>query len=378
MFDSENRGSGTTDASVHVGTVPDWREIDRSLRRVATARAGLDAEELHWLAHAERAEIHRRFACATILEYVERVLGLGPRVARERLRVARALETLPKLRVELATARLPYSAIRELSRKVTPTTEAAWIAETAGCSLREIEQRLAGYSPGDRPEDPPDPDLATRTISLELTPRTLALFRAASRQIEDEVGHPLDDDELMATLCAGALRDGCAHADTDASSLACGDLSSAGGGTCSLPAPYQIALGLCPGCKRATVDAAGRSFDVPQSTVEQALCNPQYLGRIDAAAPARAARDVPPATVRLVWRRDGGHCVVPGCRSTRHIEVHHIRHRADGGDHSPGNLSCLCFAHHAAHHEGRLGITGTAPDRLVFERIDPLRRAAPR
>jgi hypothetical protein len=83
----ERAGAGAIDVA-HVGTSgpgmapAGWREIDRQLKRVAKARGGLDADELLWLARAERAEVHRQFGHATILEYVERTLGYGPRVAR--------------------------------------------------------------------------------------------------------------------------------------------------------------------------------------------------------------------------------------------------------------------------------------------------------
>ena len=41
------------------GSGPSWREVDRQLRRVARRRAAVDAEELHWLALAESAQVHR-------------------------------------------------------------------------------------------------------------------------------------------------------------------------------------------------------------------------------------------------------------------------------------------------------------------------------
>jgi hypothetical protein len=60
---------------------------------------------------------------------------------------------------------------------------------------------------------------------------------------------------------------------------------------------------------------------------------------------------------------------VPGCRSARNIEVHHIVHREDGGSHEPTNLVCLCGGHHDAHHNGTLIIRGTA-DALEVIRLD--------
>jgi hypothetical protein len=61
-----------------------------------------------------------------------------------------------------------------------------------------------------------------------------------------------------------------------------------------------------------------------------------------------------------VRRRDGGRCRVPGCRSARALECHHIEPRAHGGSHEAENLISLCSSCHTAHHEGRLTIRGTA------------------
>lgn len=136
----------------------------------------------------------RELGYASILEYVERVLGYGPRVAKDRLRVARALETLPALATSLA----------------------------------------------------------------------------------------LTDDELVSGLCAAALA---------------GDRGSGADGG----APFQIALTICEACDRG--------------------CDAQHIGRLDADDPERSWQDVPPATRRLVLRRDRGCCTVPGCRSSRWLLV---------------------------------------------------------
>jgi hypothetical protein len=121
--------------------------------------------------------------------------------------------------------------------------------------------------------------------------------------------------------------------------------------------------------------------------LERALCDAVEIGRIDQGAPARAAQTIPPSTRRLVWHRDHGRCIVPGCRSTIHGEVHHIHFRSDGGGHDPANLAVLCGACHDRVHQGTLLIRGTAPDGLTFlhgdgrpfgappPNIDPRRRA---
>jgi len=72
---------------------------------------------------------------------------------------------------------------------------------------------------------------------------------------------------------------------------------------------------------------------------------------------------------RQVERRDHGRCAVPGCRSSRFVELHHVTPRAHGGGHDAANLVVLCTAHHVAYHDARLTISGRAPD-LTFLHAD--------
>ncbi|MCA9673617.1 MAG: hypothetical protein KC464_01155, partial [Myxococcales bacterium] len=108
MFDRENDegvGSSELDGAQFTGggpPAPDWRQLDRQLRGVARRRAALDAEEARGLVLAQQLELHRRFGHASLHEYLERTLGYGPRAARERLRVASALQVLPRTAAALA------------------------------------------------------------------------------------------------------------------------------------------------------------------------------------------------------------------------------------------------------------------------------------
>src|SRR5205814_23355 len=76
---------------------PRWRTVDLALRQIAARRAALDAEEARWLREAEELQIWRPLGMVSALDYLERVLGYAPRTAQERLRVARALGSLPQL-----------------------------------------------------------------------------------------------------------------------------------------------------------------------------------------------------------------------------------------------------------------------------------------
>lgn len=48
--------------------------------------------------------------------------------------------------------------------------------------------------------------------------------------------------------------------------------------------------------------------------------------------------------------RDGFKCTL--CGETEGLEVHHIKHRSEGGDDSDNNLVTLCKRCHALQHEG--------------------------
>jgi hypothetical protein len=62
-----------------------------------------------------------------------------------------------------------------------------------------------------------------------------------------------------------------------------------------------------------------------------------------------------------IFARDGYRCQIPGCRSSRNLEAHHVIPQAKGGKATMSNGTTICGGHHAANHEGLLEITGPAP-----------------
>ncbi len=128
---------------------------------------------------------------------------------------------------------------------------------------------------------------------------------------------------------------------------------------------------VCERCHQGWQEGGGATIAIGPEAVARAGCDAQHVGSVDAAEPARAHQDLPPAVARLVWRRDKGRCRVPGCRSARGLEIHHIVHRADGGTHEALNCILLCSACHTHHHAGRLAITGTADLLEVWRIAEP-------
>ena len=73
-----------------------------------------------------------------------------------------------------------------------------------------------------------------------------------------------------------------------------------------------------------------------------------------------------PAQRRQLIRRERFCCSTPGCQNHIWLEAHHIVAYAVGGLTVPGNLLMLCSACHKLVHQGKLKISGTAPDDLTF------------
>ena len=101
------------------------------------------------------------------------------------------------------------------------------------------------------------------------------------------------------------------------------------------------------------------------------------MGHVDdpTARPKRAITD---KHRERILARDMHRCQVPWCRSTQYLDVHHVIHRADGGDNADSNLTTLCRGHHRLHHANYLDITGLAPHGLTFQRVNDEERSRPR
>ena len=123
---------------------------------------------------------------------------------------------------------------------------------------------------------------------------------------------------------------------------------------------------VCPSCKAATVDGAGMIADATPAQRDAAMCDAELLGDVT-REPERVRKTITPRVRRQVFARDHHRCTAPGCRSARNLDVHHVHFQSHGGPHDIQNLTTLCSAHHALLHEGKLRITGKAPD-LVYER----------
>jgi hypothetical protein len=83
----------------------------------------------------------------------------------------------------------------------------------------------------------------------------------------------------------------------------------------------------------------------------------------------RKTRSIPPAIHRALRARDRG-CRFPGCTARHFVEGHHVKHWAHGGETSLANLVQLCHFHHRLVHEGGYGVRTDGDQQFEFNRPD--------
>jgi 5-methylcytosine-specific restriction endonuclease McrA len=368
-------------------------QLHRRLKRIVKARGALDAQEAEALREADRLRLWRHYGYASLLDYMEIEMGYTPRVALERFRVAKAIVELPAIADAMAQGDLSFSAGRELTRVATPETEQEWLEAVGDKNVRDIEDMVSGHQRGEKPTDPVDPKLRTRAHRFDdIDEETRVMLRQARQILERECGDRMSDRDFLRTF-ARMVIDGAATPSRTGP-------------------PYVIAVTICERCKRGWQDGGGLTVEMSPATVDMALCDALHIGSIaettsctansrahgdhasdqasadTSARPLNVKRDektksplhakreqktkrarstIPPALRRKVKHRDHGRCRVPGCRSSRNVDQHHLQPIALGGKHDEENIISLCESHHLAHHSGALLIEGAASS-AVFTR----------
>src|SRR5947208_1656205 len=240
-------------------------------------------------------------------------IGLDQGAARERVRVARALGSLPRLAKALARGELSYSKVRALTRVATPETEERLLKVGRAGTAEHVERIVRAWRRVDRIGEAEQSRQRHRRRGLHV--------------YQDEDGmvviHGRLEPETGAVLMK-ALEDG-AHVSAETSRrLACD--------------ATRVVM---------RHDADGHVTEVGART-----------------------RTIPPALRRVLQHRDRG-CRFPGC-GLPFGQGHHIRHWAHGGPTTLSNLAMLCRRHHRCVHEEGYQIERQPDGVLRFRRPDGL------
>jgi 5-methylcytosine-specific restriction endonuclease McrA len=371
-------------------------ELDRLGDEIALLSAHLDA------ATARLLDLIREFdarggwntgfrSCAAWLSWR---VGLDLGAARERVRVAHALGTLPLLFQALANGQLSYAKVRALSRVATPETEARLLAVGRAGTAAQVERIVRGWRRVNRRAEARETALrhAGRALHVHQDEDGMVVLRG---RLEPEVG------ALLVQALAAARealyqrargRDGNVPVGHENVSAETPSMAQQQADALALLAETALHQGLDPG-------APGERYQVVVHVDAPVLADPDQPGqsvledgaRVSAETSRRLAcdasrvvmrhdeegrvieigartRTIPPALRRALYHRDRG-CRFPGC-GVSNGQGHHIHHWAQGGPTTLSNLALLCRRHHRAVHEEGYEVARGPDGALRFRRPD--------
>jgi hypothetical protein len=367
MFSVEELGQEIAELALH---------IDAATHRLLECVRRFD-EEKGW---AEEGAV----SCAHWLAWR---IGLDPTTAREKVRVARALGTLPAIDGALKVGKLSYAKVRALTRIATPASEATLLELALVATGAELERlcrcyRNALVSDGSLPP-------AERSVSRRELPGGMVKLEIVLQP--DEADFVLKALDKAREVSSGDKADA-ASAETQtnedenskkceahwpnradgivalAESYLAGHMNHGNGGE-----RFQLMVRLdqdvlAPDGVYAATLGDGTRLSAEALRRVACDCGIVTLGSDEnrtALSIGRRSRSIPSAIRRSLTLRDRG-CCFPGCSHERFLHGHHIQHWLYGGETSLENLVLLCTHHHHLVHEGGWSVARTSDGPLVF------------
>lgn len=353
-------------------------EIERSIAGFARKMNALCYEMLVDIREFDERRGWARHFAASCAQWLHWRCDIGLSAAREHVRVAHALKTLPLMAAAFAGGGLSYSKVRALTRSPELDDEASLLEMASTMTAEQVEQHCR------RRRNTCDASRADAIDAHER--RSLRSWRSERRGVLTIVLElPLEDGALFVRAIDRACTERAAQdrAPDDATpweaiqadaavTLARTYLDDDEAGTTSSSAAnhHQVMIHVD---QDALSGGKGES-DLPIETVRRLCCDASLVPIVEnhdgePLAVGRRQRVVSTALRRALRSRDRG-CAFPGCTHTRFVDAHHIRHWADGGETRLDNLVLLCSSHHHMLHEGGYAVSRDSHGKRVFKRPD--------
>ncbi len=394
-------GSASPDPSADADADEELFDLGERCAEAYMEAAVLESEAMALLAQFDRREGWRPQGFGSAAEWLAWRTGVTLGTARERVRTALALTQLPQTSAAMRNGELSFSKVRALTRAATPDNEATLLELARSGSAAMLERVVRGWKKLDRAGELRAEQLRhrTRTFSAWVDDDGMVVVKG---RLDPEVGAALM--RAVEAASDALFRDptqanGDATDDTtpeqrraEAVGLIAERALAAGLGGEGVPVSgsraerYQVMLHV----DSETLTEHGEPDQseledgtrVSAETSRRIACDSAVV-RITrdvdgtVVGVGRKTRSVPPSVRRALEVRDRG-CRFPGC-GLRFTDAHHVKHWADGGETSLGNLVLLCRKHHRAVHEGgvrvSLDVEGEvaffAPDGRVLADVPP-------
>ena len=402
-FSPCSRGAGLDPESLSAAALEDEIHTLSASITVATWRL------LMLIAELDRRGAWQQWGVISCAHWLNWKCGIDLGAAREKVRVARALENLPLVNDALARGELSYSKARAITRVATPESQDYLLMIARHGTASHVEKLVRAYRHVER-------------LQESARARSAHAQRALRWNFEDDgsmvitVRLPAEQGALVVQAIHAAVdaqwreRDGADRGqelayDVSAEASAASSPSSNSFDNAESPVSARRADALCHVAEQFLTHEAVTSRQAERYQVvvhvDRAVlsehghgdcCHIEHGGAIAAETArrlvcdasvvtleesgdgeplniGRRSRTIPPAIRRALAHRDKG-CRFPGCMNHLYVDAHHIRHWADGGETRLDNLVLACRHHHGLLHEGGFTVARRDDGKLLFFRPD--------
>jgi hypothetical protein len=402
-FSPCSRGAGLDPESLSAAALEDEIHTLSASITVATWRL------LMLIAELDRRGAWQQWGVISCAHWLNWKCGIDLGAAREKVRVARALENLPLVNDALARGELSYSKARAITRVATPESQDYLLMIARHGTASHVEKLVRAYRHVER-------------LQESARARSAHAQRALRWNFEDDgsmvitVRLPAEQGALVVQAIHAAVdaqwreRDGADREqeladDVSAETSPASSPSSNSFDNAESPVSARRADALCHVAEQFLTHEAVTSRQAERYQVvvhvDRAVlsehghgdcCHIEHGGAIAAETArrlvcdasvvtleesgdgeplniGRRSRTIPPAIRRALAHRDKG-CRFPGCMNHLYVDAHHIRHWADGGETRLDNLVLACRHHHGLLHEGGFTVARRDDGKLLFFRPD--------
>ena len=306
--------------------------------------------------------------------------------AREKLRVAHALEQLPRIAAAMAAGSLSYSKVRAMTRVADEATEDYFLNVALHGTAHQVEKLVRAFRRATESQELSrearqhsnrslswfhDED-GSLVIKARLPAEAGAVFLKALEAAETALPPP----DVSAATSLEPVQSRTARRADALALVAEGFLANA---QQALSGGDRQQIVVHVDAQTLRHDHAGRceleeGSGIAAETARRLACDASLVVLVEneQGEPlnvGRKTRTSPPALRRALNSRDRG-CRFPGCTHTRFVDGHHVQHWAQGGETRLSNLVSLCRFHHRLLHEGRVVVQVLDDGAFRFIRAD--------
>lgn len=390
---------------------------DRLADKISLLAGQINAANYRFLklvAEFDRLEAWAGYGFRSCAHWLDWKCGIALGAAREKVRVARALEGLPDINAAFEVGELSYSKVRAMTRVATDKNEEFLLMIAQFGTAQNVEKLVGVFRTVSQYEDfQPDDKLRERLEEEFKSEQSEQIKQAQERQFscyQDDDNMwvirarlPAEEGGLFVKLIA-ALGDQIAVNHKDRKCVPAGtsecDIADMVDNSAADIEPLTFVQ-----CRADALVAIAEQFLAQENSGDafkdsqlkgsqfkgsercqlmlhvhagsdaipsSAHLDGRWLGHNAAMCLAcdaslvvveedevgnvlnigRRSRVIPAAMSRALVVRDQGHCQFPGCCESRFVEGHHIKHWAEGGETRLDNLVTLCRYHHRELHRG--------------------------